>query len=135
VTLAAWTGRWRGRRGLDVDAGSRVGASPRVRTPYLALVSALPKPRVTPTSPSALDADAVLDELGHTALHRAGAMARLQIVHALLAAGADVHRGNFAAATSGKSILHHIVVLAGVKGRAVSARYFMDVIFCWITQH
>ncbi|KIK51538.1 hypothetical protein GYMLUDRAFT_981250, partial [Collybiopsis luxurians FD-317 M1] len=34
--------------------------------------------------------------------------------------------------TSRKSVLHHIVSLAGVKGRAVVARYYLDQVFYWI---
>ncbi|KAF8630163.1 hypothetical protein AX15_003109 [Amanita polypyramis BW_CC] len=37
--------------------------------------------------------------------------------------------------TSYKSVLHHIVALAGVKGRSVSARYYLDQIFFWIAKH
>lgn len=37
--------------------------------------------------------------------------------------------------TSKKSVLHHIVALAGVKGRAVTARYYLDQILYWIAQH
>ncbi|KAG2011862.1 transcription factor, variant 2 [Coprinopsis cinerea AmutBmut pab1-1] len=37
--------------------------------------------------------------------------------------------------TSKKSVVHHIVSLAGVKGRAVVARYYLDQIFYWIAQH
>ncbi|KAK2463516.1 hypothetical protein APHAL10511_004267 [Amanita phalloides] len=37
--------------------------------------------------------------------------------------------------TSRKSVLHHIVSLAGVKGRSVSARYYLDQIFFWIAKH
>lgn len=36
--------------------------------------------------------------------------------------------------TSRKSVLHHIVALAGVKGRAVVARYYLDQIFLWIAK-
>jgi ankyrin repeat protein len=36
--------------------------------------------------------------------------------------------------TSRKSVIHHIVSLAGVKGRALSARYYLDQIFYWIAQ-
>ncbi|KAF8966305.1 transcription factor [Flammula alnicola] len=36
--------------------------------------------------------------------------------------------------TSRKSVIHHIVSLAGVKGRAVAARYYLDQIFLWIAQ-
>jgi ankyrin repeat protein len=41
----------------------------------------------------------VLDKIGHTALHHTGAMARLQLVHALLAGGADVHSENYGGET------------------------------------
>ncbi|KAL0575971.1 transcriptional regulator swi6 [Marasmius crinis-equi] len=34
--------------------------------------------------------------------------------------------------TSRKSVLHHILLVAGVKGRAVPARYYLDQIFMWI---
>jgi regulatory protein SWI6 len=37
--------------------------------------------------------------------------------------------------TSRKSVLHHIVSLAGVKGRAIPARYYLDQVFYWIAQH
>lgn len=37
--------------------------------------------------------------------------------------------------TSRKSVIHHVVSLAGVRGRAVAARYYLDQIFFWIAQH
>ncbi|KAG6844773.1 hypothetical protein H0H87_003891 [Tephrocybe sp. NHM501043] len=37
--------------------------------------------------------------------------------------------------TSRKSVVHHIVSLAGVSGRAVSARYYLEQIFMWIAHH
>ncbi|KAG6334596.1 hypothetical protein ID866_4490 [Astraeus odoratus] len=37
--------------------------------------------------------------------------------------------------TSRKSVLHHIMYLAGIQGRAVCARYYLDQIFLWIAQH
>jgi regulatory protein SWI6 len=121
-----------------------------------------------PAMPSGIDVDVVLDDQGHTALHIAATMARLQTVQALIASGADVHRGNHSGETplvraclsmqcydhqafhrvvellcnsirtidtSLKSVLHHIVSLAGVKGRSVAARYYMDSIFYWIAHH
>ncbi|KAI0955043.1 hypothetical protein AcW1_006748 [Taiwanofungus camphoratus] len=114
------------------------------------------------------DVDAVLDDQGHTALHLAASLARHMTVAALLAGGADVHRGNYSGetplmraclATHGadtqtfhalvaalhaslrtldtarKSVLHHIVASAGVKGRAAAARYYLDQVFYWIAQH
>ncbi|TFK29653.1 transcription factor [Coprinopsis marcescibilis] len=121
-----------------------------------------------PVHPSPFDIDTVLDDQGHTALHLAASVARMQTVEALISAGADVHRGNHLGETpliraclathnsdhqtfanlvtylhasirtldtSKKSVLHHIVSLAGVKGRAVVARYYLDQIFYWIAQH
>jgi ankyrin repeat protein len=37
--------------------------------------------------------------------------------------------------TSRKSVIHHVVALAGVRGRAVTARYYLDQIFFWIAQN
>ena len=37
--------------------------------------------------------------------------------------------------TSRKSVIHHIVATAGVKGRALVARYYLDQILVWIAQH
>ncbi|KAG1746549.1 apses-domain-containing protein [Suillus paluster] len=37
--------------------------------------------------------------------------------------------------TSRKSVLHHIMYLAGIHGRAVCARYYLDQIFLWIAQN
>ncbi|KAF9810449.1 hypothetical protein IEO21_06919 [Rhodonia placenta] len=124
---------------------------------------------IAPDNPALhVDIDLVLDDQGHTALHLAASMAQHAIVDALIANGADVHRGNYNGETalvraclathnadqqtfhflvtvlhpsirtldsSRKSILHHIVAAAGVKGRAVAARYYLDQILVWIAQH
>lgn len=37
--------------------------------------------------------------------------------------------------TSKKSVFHHIIYLAGVQGRAVCARYYLDQILLWIAQN
>lgn len=114
-----------------------------------------------------IDVDTTLDDQGHTALHLAASLARLQTVSSLIANGADIHRGNYLGETplvraclathsfdsqtfhavvatlapsirtldtSRKSVLHHITSLAGVKGRAVVARYYLDGIFYCIAQ-
>ncbi|KAM0787536.1 hypothetical protein ACM66B_003607 [Microbotryomycetes sp. NB124-2] len=36
---------------------------------------------------------------------------------------------------SGRSVLHHAALVAGVKGRASSARYYMETVFEYIAQH
>ncbi|KAI0073525.1 transcription factor [Panus rudis PR-1116 ss-1] len=112
--------------------------------------------------------DLVLDEHGHTALHIAASLARHQTVEALIANGADVHRGNYNGETpliravisthnadtqsfptllsalnasirtidtSRKTVVHHIVASAGVKGRSLTARYYLDQLFYWIAQN
>ena len=121
-----------------------------------------------PDNPGQADYDILLDEQGHTALHLATSMARLQTVEALVNAGADVNRGNYNGETplirsclataafehhcfhtivshlnksvrtldsSRKSVLHHIVSTAGIKARAVAARYYLDQVFYWIAHH
>ena len=121
-----------------------------------------------PEAPSlAFDADTILDDQGHTAMHIAASLGRMVTIDALKAHGADIHRGNFLGETpliraclathnadqqtfnslvmalhptirtldtSRKSVIHHIVSLAGVKGRAVAARYYLDQILIWIAQ-
>lgn len=37
--------------------------------------------------------------------------------------------------TSRKSVLHHIMYYAGVQGRTICARYYLDQIFMWVAQH
>ena len=123
---------------------------------------------LTPESSLPLDVDAIIDDKGHSALHLAASLGRQNIVEQLVAAGADIHRGNFAGETplirasidthnsdqqsfnvivqalhqsirtldiSRKSVLHHIIYLAGIQGRAVCARYYLDQIFIWIAQN
>ena len=136
-------------------------------TPVLDLLRELSSDPANLDSSSGVDIDAVLDDQGHTALHIAASLGRLQIVDALLLNGAHIHRGNYLGEspliraclathnadqqtfsslvvalnlsirtldTSRKSVLHHIVSLAGVKGRAVAARYYLDQILLWIAQ-
>ena len=44
---------------------------------------------------NALDLDIILDDLGHTPLHLGASLGQLDLVKALLAHGADMHRGNY----------------------------------------
>jgi regulatory protein SWI6 len=72
--------------------------------------------------------------LGETALIRACLAthnADQQTFHTLVAV---LHPSIRTLDTSRKSVIHHIVSLAGVKGRAISARYYLDQIFYWIAQ-
>ena len=55
-----------------------------------------------------------------------------QTFHTLVAA---LHASIRTLDTSKKSVVHHIVASAGVKGRALAARYYLEQIFFWIAQH
>ncbi|TFK53404.1 apses-domain-containing protein [Heliocybe sulcata] len=57
--------------------------------------------------------------------------ADMQTFPALLAA---LSESIFTLDSAHKSVLHHIVALAGVKGRTMAARYYLDQIFFWIVQ-
>ncbi|KAL4065852.1 hypothetical protein V8B97DRAFT_2021001 [Scleroderma yunnanense] len=48
---------------------------------------------------------------------------------------ASLHQSIRTLDTSRKSVLHHIIYYAGIQGRAVCARYYLDQIFMWIVQH
>ncbi|BGP15649.1 transcriptional regulator swi6 [Rhodosporidiobolus nylandii] len=117
--------------------------------------------------PPDLDPDTPIDENQHTALHWAAALARTHLVHALVAFGADINRGNNVGETPliravlvtnnsdqdaflrllealgpslrtvddvGRSVLHHAALVAGVKGRAVSARYYLDTVLEYVAR-
>ncbi|CAE6475136.1 unnamed protein product [Rhizoctonia solani] len=143
--------------------------------------------------PDEADINLPLDEHGNTPLHWAASLARISHVEALLAAGADVQRGNAAGETalmrtvltllaagadvqrgnaagetalmrtvlsvsstsdnaissilpllapslrtldsSHRSVLHHVAEVAGVKGRAASARMYMEAILEWVARN
>ncbi|CAK5274055.1 unnamed protein product [Mycena citricolor] len=120
------------------------------------------------TNPPPFDADTILDDQGHSALHIAAGLAHLRTVASLIVQGADIHRGNHLGETplmraclgthacdnctfdtlittlgssvrtldtSRKSVLHHVASVAGVKGRAAIARYYLDKIFYYIAQN
>ncbi|KAF8730068.1 hypothetical protein AX14_005681 [Amanita brunnescens Koide BX004] len=73
--------------------------------------------------------------LGETPLIRACLAthnADQQTFHHLVA---SLHHSIRTIDTSRKSILHHIVSLAGVKGRSGSARYYLEQVFLWIAKH
>lgn len=48
---------------------------------------------------------------------------------------ASLHQSIRTLDTSGKTVLHHIMYLAGIQGRAVCAKYYLDQVFMWIAQH
>ncbi|KIO26499.1 hypothetical protein M407DRAFT_24220 [Tulasnella calospora MUT 4182] len=148
--------------------------SPQYRAILLAIVSDEPAPSIieqisaASLAEGAVDVNLVIDDQGHTALHWAASMARLSILEALVASGADVHRGNFAGETplirailstnpheshsfaeiltallpslrtvdnKSQSVLHHIAHVAGVKGRAAAARYYLETVLEFVVRH
>ncbi|ORX33493.1 hypothetical protein BD324DRAFT_639565 [Kockovaella imperatae] len=147
--------------------------SARTRSKLLALFSADEPVNirsvlgVTDETASEVDIDVVIDNQGHTALHWACALARLNIVAQLIELGADIHRGNYAGETplirsvlttnhaeSGsfhqlltylsasvrtldhahRTVIHHVALIAGVKGRASSARSYMAQVLDWVAK-
>ena len=147
--------------------------SARTRSKLLALFSADEPINVRaaldmPDETSAdFDIDVVIDGQGHTALHWAAALGRLNIAAQLLDIGADLHRGNYAGETplirsvlttnhaetgtfqqllsflapsirtldhAHRTVIHHVGLIAGVKGRASSARNYMAQILDWVAK-
>ena len=70
--------------------------------------------------------------LGETALVRACLATHNADQQTFNALVTSLHQSIRTLDTSRKSVIHHIVSLAGVKGRAPSARYYLDQIFYWI---
>lgn len=114
------------------------------------------------------DIDIPIDELGHTALHWASALARLTLVQALVARGAKATRGNGTGETAlmravmatntmdqncfldlldilgsslvqrdaaKRTVLHHIAITAGIKGRSAASRYYLTSLLEWIVNN
>ncbi len=109
--------------------------------------------------PQDLDVNIVIDDQGHTAVHWAAALARLNVLRALMDRGALIskvnHNGESPLSRSvlvtnnfdhqsfpellellsdtvaivdknNRSVLHHICLTAGIKGRSHAARYYME---------
>jgi hypothetical protein len=109
--------------------------------------------------PVDLNVNIVIDDQGHTALHWAAALARIDILRLLIAKGGNVKVVNFHSESAlirsvlvtnnydnqtfpdllnllapalsmldadGRSVLHHIALVAGCRGRSPSSRYYME---------
>ncbi|KAH0582721.1 hypothetical protein H2248_010639 [Termitomyces sp. 'cryptogamus'] len=91
--------------------------------------------------------DVVESLISHGAdIHRGNYLGETPLIRACLAtANADQQTFNTLVSTlhpsirtldtSRKSVIHHVVSLAGVSGRAISARYYLEQIFMWIAHH
>ncbi|KAF8941518.1 transcriptional regulator swi6 [Haplosporangium gracile] len=121
-----------------------------------------------PTIPEDLDIDLVIDDQGHTALHWAAALARIQVLELLVQKHADVRRVNHNGESAliravlvtnnydkqsfphllsilhrviptvdhkNRTMLHHIAMMAGVRGRGAASRYYMECLLEWIARN
>lgn len=116
---------------------------------------------------SGSDLDMPLDPSANTALHWAATLARVPILRALIAKGANPRIGNGASQTplmaaanvnnsldvgcfpeileilgslidmrdsAGRTVLHHIAVASGIKGRSQSSRYYLESLLEYIVR-
>ncbi|KAG5355063.1 Start control protein [Yarrowia sp. B02] len=114
-----------------------------------------------------INVDVPIDDMGHAALHWAAALARVDVVRALVMHGADRRRANYAGETSlvrailvtnnfdsgtfpqmldiiypaiplldkqNRTLLHHIALTAGIRGRAAAAKYYLECLLEWIVR-
>ncbi|KAK3847930.1 MAG: hypothetical protein J3R72DRAFT_378694 [Linnemannia gamsii] len=121
-----------------------------------------------PIIPEDLDIDLVIDDQGHTALHWAAALARIQVLELLVQKNADVRRVNHNGESAliravlvtnnydkqsfphllsilhrviptvdhkSRTMLHHIAMMAGVRGRGAASRYYMECLLEWIARN
>lgn len=128
----------------------------------------LPEILLNSTFDADLDIDVPIDELGHTALHWAAALARLPLVQALVERGAKPERGNGTGETAlmravmatntmdqnrfldlldllggslaikdatKRTVLHHIAITAGIKGRSAASRYYLTSLLEWVVNN
>ncbi|KAF9904319.1 transcriptional regulator swi6 [Linnemannia zychae] len=128
----------------------------------------IPSLLTDPTMPEDLDIDLVIDDQGHTALHWAAALARIQVLELLVQKNADVRRVNHngesaliravlvtnnydkqsfphllsilhrvipAVDLKNRTMLHHIAMMAGVRGRGAASRYYMECLLEWIARN
>ncbi|KAF9090451.1 transcriptional regulator swi6 [Mortierella sp. AD031] len=121
-----------------------------------------------PSIPEDLDIDLVIDDQGHTALHWAAALARIQVLELLVQKHADVRRVNHNGESAliravlvtnnydkqsfshllsilhrvipivdnkNRTVLHHIAMMAGIRGRGAASRYYMECLLEWIARN
>ncbi|KAJ3194496.1 transcriptional regulator swi6 [Irineochytrium annulatum] len=137
---------------LDDSPGSNSGVPQAISDPSL--------------SPD-LDVDIVIDDQGHTSLHWAAALGRINMVRALIERGANVRAVNYAGETAliravlvtnsyetqsfpevvdvlgetlsmedakGRTVLHHITLTAGIRGRIQASKYYLECILDYMAK-
>ncbi|KAH6915983.1 transcription factor [Coprinopsis sp. MPI-PUGE-AT-0042] len=75
------------------------------------------------------------NHLGETPLMRASLATHCSDQQSFGALVQSLHGSIRTLDSAKRSVLHHIILHAGVKGRAVVARYYLDQIFYWVAQH
>lgn len=131
------------------------------------IMTALFMGNTTTNFTSATNVDVPIDDMGHAALHWAAALARVDVVRALVMHGADRRRANYAGETAlvrailvtnnfdsgtfpqmldiiypaiplldkqNRTLLHHIALTAGIRGRAAAAKYYLECLLEWIVR-
>ncbi|CAO3568509.1 unnamed protein product [Mortierella alpina] len=130
--------------------------------------SQIPSLLTGPSLPQDMDIDLIIDDQGHTALHWAAALARIQVLELLLQKQADVRRVNYNGESAlvravivtnnydrqsfphllhilhnaiplvdrkNRTLLHHIAIAAGIRGRGPASHYYMECLFEWIARN
>lgn len=131
-------------------------------------VNQIPPLLTGPTLPQDMDIDLIIDDQGHTALHWAAALARIQVLELLIQKQADVRRVNYNGESAlvravivtnnydrqsfphllhilhnaiplvdrkNRTLLHHIAIAAGIRGRGPASHYYMECLFEWIARN
>lgn len=127
----------------------------------------VPELLTNPNPPSDLDLDLVIDDQGHTSLHWAAALARINILKLLVDRGATVTKTNLNGETAlmrsvlvtnnfdnqtfpqlleilsssipvkdskNRTVLHHLALTSGLKGRLAPAKYYLSCLLEHVTQ-
>ncbi|KAF9945718.1 transcriptional regulator swi6 [Mortierella alpina] len=130
--------------------------------------SQIPSLLTGPSLPQDMDVDLIIDDQGHTALHWAAALARIQVLELLIQKQADVRRVNYNGESAlvravivtnnydrqsfphllhilhnaiplvdrkNRTLLHHIAIAAGIRGRGPASHYYMECLFEWIARN
>lgn len=119
----------------------------------------LPELLTSSSKPSDFDANLVIDDQGHTSVHWASALGRINVLHLLYQANADLRKLNYSGESAlirsvlvtnnfdrdtfydllnllhpcipltdrkGRTIIHHIILTSGIKGRLQASLYYLD---------
>ncbi|KAF9583875.1 transcriptional regulator swi6 [Lunasporangiospora selenospora] len=128
----------------------------------------LPSLLTEPSVPNDMDIDLVIDDQGHTALHWAAALARIQVLELLVQKHTDIRRVNYNGESAliravlvtnnfdkqtfphllnilhkampivdnkNRTVLHHIAITAGIRGRGSASHYYMECLMEWIARN